>query len=257
MKRVSFILICVSSILLPGCANRQKLDNYVKFYAMPYSITSLNVRKGQVPVLHRMLRDKKYAPYWHNIAEIIGYISNDPNSVYALLDYFQRDDTWNLDTDIKLDGKIKSLSYVGYIGGEPASRILRSCAAIQGAEDLAKNWIDKKYIDDIPDFQNKENVINQIRYSAMMGLVFTETNENSDFIKNIYEQERAYCEANKVKTRFFQDMVNVMALREYVSANGVEAYKNLLEDQKIDVLSQYADKYNKLSWVEKLKSEGF
>ena len=113
MKKESIILVCFAAILFSGCSRQYKLDKFVKLYAMPYSITSQNVSKDQVPRLHKMLRDKKYAPYWHNIARIIGYISDDPNSVYALLDYFQRDDSWNLDSEIKLTGKIQSISYKG------------------------------------------------------------------------------------------------------------------------------------------------
>lgn len=257
MKKASIISICISAIVLSGCAGQHKLEKYVKLYAMPYSITNLNVSKDQIPVLHSMLRNRKYSPYWHNIARIIGYISNDPNSIYALLDYFQRDDSWNLDTSIKLTGKIQSISYMGYIGGEPANRIMKTCAVITGAEDLAKDWIDKIYINDIPGFQGKEDIVNKIRYSALTGLALTGTKENAAFIKSTYEQERLYCETNQVKTHFFQVMVDVMALRDYVSVNGAEAYKNLLEDQKIDALSPYISKYNKLEWVEKLKLEGF
>ena len=257
MRKFLVILICISSLSPLGCSRQRKLDKFVKLYAMPYSITSQNVSKDQVPLLHKMLRDKKYAPYWHNIARTIGYISNDPNSVFALLDYFQRDDSWNLDTVTKLWGKIDSLYYVGYIGGESANMILRSGVTAEGAQELAQNWIDKNYELNDPYIQNRENVINRIRRSALLGLALTDTKENGDLIKALYEQERSYCEVNKVKTRSFQMIADVMALQEYVSEIGTQAYKTLPEQEKLDAILPIADKYNKLKWVDQLNAEGF
>jgi hypothetical protein len=134
---------------------------------------------------------------------------------------------------------------------------MKTCAAIIGAQDLAKDWIDKIYVNEIPGFQGKEEIISQIRYSALKGLALTGTKENGAFIKSVYEQERAHCEAHKVKTRFFQAMVDVMALQDFVSVNGTDAYKNFSDDEKINILLPITGKYNKLAWVEKLKSEGF
>ena len=71
MNKILIIQICFSIFILAGCSRQQKLDKYVELYAMPYSIARNNVSKDQVPVLHKMLRDKKYAPYWHNIARTI------------------------------------------------------------------------------------------------------------------------------------------------------------------------------------------
>ncbi|MEJ2648250.1 MAG: hypothetical protein P8016_07575 [Sedimentisphaerales bacterium] len=257
MNKILIIQICFSIFILAGCSRQQKLDKYVELYAMPYSIARNNVSKDQVPVLHKMLRDKKYAPYWHNIARTIGYISDDPNSVYALLEYFQRDDSWNLDTYVKLLGKVESISYLGYIGGQAASKIMRSCATSDGAQEMAKNWIDKDFANNFPAFQVKEKVIDRIRYSALIGLALTGTQENDSFITNLYEQERAYCESNKVKTYSFQMMADVMSLQDYVSQNGTEAYKNLPAEEKGVAILSNLSKYNKLDWVEKLGSDGF
>jgi hypothetical protein len=257
MKKILIVLICFSVFIPAGCSKQQKLDKYVELYAMPYSIARNNVSKDQVPALHKMLRDKKYASYWHNIARTIGYISDDPNSVYALLDYFQRDDSWNLDSYVKLLGKVESISYMGYIGGPSASMIMRSCATSDGAQEMARNWIDKDYANNFPAFQVKEKVIDRIRYSALIGLALTGTQENKTFITSIYEQERTYCEANKVKTYSFQMTADVMALQDYISQNSTEAYKNLPEEEKGIAILSNLSKYNKLDWVEKLGSEGF
>jgi hypothetical protein len=254
MKNSLIFLICVSTFLSSGCSRLYKLEKYIQLYAMPYSITKQNISKGQLPRLHKMLKDKKYAPYWHNIAGIIGYVSDDPNSVLALLDYFRRDDSWNMDTDIKLSGKIQSISYMGYIGGHPADVILRGCTGTQGAQVLAKNWINKNYDVDVPYFQDKQNVIDKIRNAAVTGLAYTGTKENVAFLTNLYEQERDYCEANKVKTNFFYALVDAMAIQEYVAFNGIENYKNLSEQKKPDEILTLAGRYNKLTWVEKLDS---
>lgn len=257
MKYFYIILILITSMLPVGCSSQYKLKKYVKLYAMPYAMTKQNVGKDRLPQLHRMLKDKKYAPYWHNIARIIGYVSDDPNSVFVLLSYFQRDDSWNLDTDIKISGKINSISYMGYIGGRPADVIMRGCTSSQGAAELAKNWINKILKVDGPSYQVEENIINKIRYAALIGLARTGTKENAAFITNLYEQECAYCEANKVRTRFFSALADAMAMQEYIVKNGIEAYKNILSDGLIndEEISGLIGKYSRLSWVEKLKSE--
>ena len=251
------IITCAIAILSAGCSSQYKLNKYVRLYAMPYAITKQNVSKDQLPVLHRMLKDKKYAPYWHNIALVIGYISDDPNSVYALLSYFQRDDSWNLDTDTKLLGKIQSIAYIGYINGRQADIILRGCTSSQGAEELTKNWIDKISKIEYPYFQRKENIINKIRDTALIGLAYTGTKDNITFLTNLYKQEHAYCENNKLKTDFFIALADAMAIQEYIAKNGIEAYKNLSFEQSINdnEMSNLIKKYNNLSWVDELNSE--
>jgi hypothetical protein len=257
MKKFLLIITCTIAILPAGCSNQFKLNKYVKLYAMPYSTTKQNVSKDQLPQLHKMLKDKKYAPYWHNIALIIGYISDDPNSVLVLLSFFQRDDSWNLDTDIKLSGKIQNLAYMGYIGGKPADVILRGCIGSNGAEELAKNWIDKIYKTEGPYFQRRENIINRIKYMALIGLAHTGTQDNTAFLTNLYENQHTYCESHKTRTEFFIALADAMAIQEYITINGIEKYKNLQFDLLInnEEMSNLIKKYNKLSWVDNLSPE--
>ena len=48
------------------------------------------------------------------------------------------------------------------------------------------------------------NMIYRIRYMLLFGLALTGTQENAEFITNLYKKERAYCEANQVKTELYK-----------------------------------------------------
>jgi hypothetical protein len=89
---------------------------------MSYDLTCRLITKDKLPMLYQMLNDKDYAPYWHNVARVIGYISNDSNSVPVLLSYFQRDDGSEVSS---LVGKIWSIALIGKIGGDK-----QSCSAL-------------------------------------------------------------------------------------------------------------------------------
>jgi len=200
-------------------------EKYVKLKwhaGMPYDRTCEVITKDKLPILNEMLSDQKYAPYWHNVARVIGYISDDPNSVSILLDYFKRDDGVNVSS---LGGKIWSIAFIGKIGGEQADEILKKAVTEDGAIEIASNWINEELW---PDKNwDKSEVIGYIRNAAMRGLVLTRKSDNVDIVKNIYEDEFNRVLKTKKATRLCAYAIDSMAANDFIAEHSMEEYLNL------------------------------
>lgn len=258
MKNTICLMLCCSAFYA-GCANREanpeapKVDAAGTTYAAKYSdpreyvkrdnshIRYEEVRrlisKDKLPLLHEMLEDKKYAPYWHNVAELIGYISDDPTSVPVLFRYFQSDESGNISN---LYIKLWALKWIGKIGGDEADSILRKAVTEKGAVDLAV-WLDDK-----PwprKGLTRENVIGFIRQAAMTGLVLTGKAENIRLVEEIYEQELPAAIRTKKATIVFGGAIDALAIKDFIAENGLEAYLSLYGNNKLKKLSPYLRKY--------------
>jgi hypothetical protein len=217
-------------------------EKYVKLKwhaGMPYDRTCELITKDKLPRLNEMLNDQEYAPYWHNIARVIGYISDDPNSVPILLNYFKRDDGVNVSS---LVGKIWSIAFIGKIGGEQADEILKNAVTEDGAIEIASNWINQELWPDKT--WDKSEVIEYIRNAAMIGLVLTRKSDNLDIVKNIYED--AYNRVVKTKkwTRLCAYAIDSMAANDFIAEHGMEEYLNLTGGEEIRSLTPYSMKYS-------------
>ena len=189
---------------------------------MDYGIVRKTLKSDKLPLLYEMLNDKKYVDSWSIIAQIIGYVSKDPNSIPILLEYFQRDDSWswesiNLNNNnnsgfnknyakkrARIAGKISTLGWMGIIGGEKANNILREAVTQEGAEKLAIAWIKKILIPDSSTFKSKSETINYIRQRAIIGLMYSQDSENISTIRKLYEIEEAKCR-EKRKNNIFRN----------------------------------------------------
>ena len=110
-----------------------------RFGGLNYNSINALLPKDKLPVLYGLLDDELYAPYWGNISTVIGNVSDDPNTVPILLNYFKRDDGEKLNW---MQGKIWTLAHIGKIGGDAADSILRKAITKEGARELAKDWLD-------------------------------------------------------------------------------------------------------------------
>jgi len=232
------------------------------YHGISYKHTKRLITKDKLPVLYEMLKDKTYAPYWHKVAKVIGYVSEDPCSVPLLLSYIERDDSWNWESVKKtvayqrVMGKIGALVSIGRIGGPQAEIVLRNAITEEGAIRLAKSWIKEGLIPDSSTFKSKENTIDIIMGRAAMGLVYAGGAENIEIVKRLFEKERAFCEKNKVTTRLYSGLVSAMARQDFIVENGLEAHLNLLGSSRfLNAMLPYHVKYNsKLSvLIEKQK----
>ncbi|MHC4362288.1 MAG: DUF1573 domain-containing protein, partial [Planctomycetota bacterium] len=200
------------------------------------------IAKDKLPLLHKMLEDEAYASCWHNVARLIGYISNDPNSVPVLLHYFKRADGPNFDSIDSLAGKIWTLVFVGQIGGPQADSVLRQALTDEGAAQLAKAWIDGQLVPNTPFWDDRNSVITFIRSCAANGLVLSRKQENIDIVKRLY----ADCKTSKENNQLLeQSLVESLAIHDFIAENGLEAYFSLdvSATAMLEALEPYLKKY--------------
>jgi len=220
---------------------------------MPYKTARRLIKEDKLPLLYEMLEDKSYAPYWHKVARLIGYISDDPCSVPVLLQYFQRDDSWNWKsvdrtTGIpRLMGKISALAWIGKNRAGIADIILRQAVTEKSAEKLAADWIGDNLVQGSSTFKSKENVVALIRNSAAKGLVYSGKRENIEIVKKLYAQEDAYCRTNRKTSTLHNGLVEAMAIEDFIREKSLESLLNTFgASNHLDIMIPYLTKY---SWL--------
>ena len=210
---------------------------------MPYDLVKKTITKEQLPLLYQLLSDAEYAPYWHNIARIIGYISDDPNSVDVLLIYFQRDDDSMVES---LAGKIWSIAMIGKIGGDKAESVLKKALTKEGVEELAKLWInDEEWIKD-REKRGKDFVIKYTQNAAIQGLVYTGKMENWDIVEKLYNEQKEISLRDGKQTSIMGYLVDAMAVKALIADqnNDVEAFFRIDSQVMFRTLKPYLDKYD-------------
>jgi hypothetical protein len=221
-----------------------ELREYVKLGGVSYEYSREKFGRDQLPVLYELLRDENYAQYWHNVATVIGYISNDSNSVPVLLDYFQRDDGMNINDQSRFLGKIWSLAWMGKIGSKTADSILRKAVTEEGAEELAKNWIDKELWRTLGN--SRERTVVNIQEAAIHGLVYSGKQENLDFVEKFYNQQKDISIKNKATSDLMNTLISAMAKKDYIANHGIGEFFHIdgKETLYLPGLMPYLDKYN-------------
>ncbi len=229
----------------PAVTVPSQMERFIKFQAidsgMPYNMLRRTVTNDQLPLLYKLLDSNDYAPYWHNIARMIGYISNDPNSIPYLLNYFKRDDGARVES---IAGKIYSIALIGKIGSDKATPILKKALTKEGAEELAKLWINEgrwKRSDRL----GKDYVITRTQSAAIQGLVFTGKKENWDIIEKLYNEQKEISIKNQTQTDMMSSLVDAMAKKAFIADNNdVEAYFRLDLQAGFGPLKPYLDQYS-------------
>ncbi|MHC4527560.1 MAG: hypothetical protein ACYS29_06770, partial [Planctomycetota bacterium] len=218
---------------------------------MPYKETRRLITNDKLPLLHEMLEDKKYAGDWHKIARLIGYVSDDPNSVPVLLRYFQRDDSWNWKGTgnhavgyRRLSGKIDALQWIGKLGGDESGTLLSRAVTEDGAAQVAKAWLADKLIPDSSTFGAMGNTVVFIRGRAAMGLVFTRKPENVAIVRDLATKEITYCAENQKYTRLYSPLVSAMVYDDFIEDHDLESLFNLFGSrERRKALRPYIRKY--------------
>ena len=228
--------------------NPQSIDitDYVKIdvrFRRSYRLVKGMFSEDQLPLLYKLLDDKEYEPYWVNVASVIGDLSEDPNTIPILLNYFQRDDGEKADCLTK----IWTLPHFGKIGGKEADSILRKAITVEGAKELSKAWCEeqeKKWRENGYD-SDKENVVLTIQQAAFQGMILTGKKENWKIIEDLYNIENE----TMIKTEKMPDtlafLVDAMALRDFLieNNNDIEAFYRLERDEQPRVMMAYCRKY--------------
>ncbi|MBN1974950.1 MAG: hypothetical protein JW787_15015 [Sedimentisphaerales bacterium] len=234
------------SAAVPGITVPRELEQFIKYQAVDSGMNFIRlkeqIKKDQLPLLYKLLADATYAPYWHNIARMIGYISDDPNSIPVLLTYFQRNDRSMVES---ISGKIYSIALIGKIGGEKADSILKKAITKEGVEELAKLWINEgkwKNSDKI----TKDRVITSTQGAAFTGLVFSGKKENWDLVEKLYNEQKEISLKSGKQTDIMSALVDAMVTKALITDdnNDVESYFRIDSQVKFQALKPYLDKYS-------------
>jgi hypothetical protein len=229
--------------------------NFIKLkwaHGTEYKCAREVIGQDKLPILYDMLEDPNYARYWNNVAELIGYVSNDVNSVPVLLRYIQRDDTnaWDWKSNARYNGyrmimgKVRVLEWIGKIGGNRADPILRDALTEEGAQRLTKAWIDSE----LPVLGKKggrKEVIQLIRGRAAQGLIYSQKAENINLVKKCYGQVHADYQASETIDCLYNGIVSAIAEQAFIEDHDLESRFNLwgsgLEGNSLD---SYVKKYH-------------
>ena len=206
---------------------------------MPYTYARSRIKADSLPRLYKMIDDKDCAKYWNNISRLIGYISEDPNSVQILLNYFQRDDG---DIAYNINGKVWTLAFIGKIGGSLADEVLKSAITEQGAKQLAGSWIDKEQW---PDKNwDKQEIVDYIRAAALLGLVYTRKPDNLILVDNTYKREYESFQIDPKNLKMLAYSIDAIGANDYIKEKGLDSYLNLRGSERIKSLWPYLKKYS-------------
>ncbi|MBN1974948.1 MAG: hypothetical protein JW787_15005 [Sedimentisphaerales bacterium] len=219
-----------------------------RFGGLNYNSINTLLPKDKLPVLYRLLDDEQYAPYWPNISTVIGYVSDDPNTVSVLLNYFKRDDGEKLSW---MTGKIWTLAYIGKIGGDAADSILRKAITKEGARELAKDWLDEQLWQEKRPYNNTDKVILEIRNAASKGLIYTCKPENWKIVEDLYNQHKETSIKNGRKTDIVSHLMDAMGIRDFLvdNNNDIKAFYRLSPERQISVISSYYKKYRFMDYT--------
>ena len=216
---------------------------FVNDICQPYlfAICVSNIYQPYLSVLYTLFDNEGYAPYWANLSRVIGYVSNDPNSVPVLLKYLQRNDGKKVND---LIGKIWTLAYIGKLGGDAANTILKKAITKEGARELVKDWVDEQLWQE-KDY-NKEYVVGYVRNAALKGLIFTGKLENWKIVEDLYNQNKEVTIKDGKRTDIMGRLSEAMGTRDFIvdHNNDVESYFRIEHDKLLSTLSIYIKKYN-------------
>ncbi len=229
---------------------KYKLDprEFVKrewLYGLPYTQARDLFKADSLPTLYAALGDPEYASHWPRIAELISFISDDQKPVSVIVAYVRRSDDWTLlNPKARSDscvGKVKSLQWVGLIGGEQADSVLTRAITPDGARELVKEWIDGP----LPIWAAKKegDLLDMIRSYAALGAVYSQNKESMQLVEDLYETVRAESMKKGTFAELDKKLVFAMAARDLIGIIGMEEYRNLLGTEALyDALRPYMTK---------------
>ncbi|MBN1974947.1 MAG: hypothetical protein JW787_15000 [Sedimentisphaerales bacterium] len=203
-------------------------------FGVSYRLVKGMFSSDKLPLLYQLLDDESYVPYWGNIAKVIGFISEDPNTVPILLKYIQRNDGDKVNW---LNGKIWILCEIGKIGGKEADSILRKAITKEGARELVKDWVDEELWQD--KVYDSNGVILIVRNAAVKGLINTCKPENWKIVEDIIEN------VNNENKDIAILAAEALSVRDFIveNDNDIEAFYRVEVDRLPGVITKYYKKY--------------
>ncbi len=189
------------------------------------ALTRKLLTQDSLPILYALLEDPAYREYWSNVAKTICYLSDDPKSVPVIIKYIRRSDDWKraaIETSFECAGKIKALTWLGFLGGEEAERCLIEAMTPDGVRELTKAWIKGP----LPVWATKPDseIVSFIQGSAAIGIVHSQNQEGVQKAEVLYVAARADSQQRKYFTPQFKKSAEAMAIRDLIQSIGMEAY---------------------------------
>ena len=216
---------------------------------MGYTYTRKLLGPQAAPVLAGMLRDGQYRALWFRISEALGYVGDDAATADALMEYARRPEDWSSwdnkdDLYFAVMGKIRSLEWIGRIGGEKAEAFLKEALTADGAKALVKSWTQSSpFPEAIRGGATRAE--EHLRGRAAKGLIFTGKPENIALAMSVYEKEHKHAMETGEIGRFYTGLVSAAAAADYIADHGnrTEVYLDLNGDSfQADKISPYLKK---------------
>jgi hypothetical protein len=200
--------------------------------------------ESALPVLYGLLDDPDYKPHWPNVAQMIAYLGNE-DSVPILEAYIARkDDLLDLPESQQHElmwSKVRSIQWVGMLGGAAADKLLREAMTADGAAALAANWGDSP----VPPAWRRIPPDMLVRGRAAIGLILTRDPENRKLVEAFYEEARDEAFRTKDASMVHSSgLGDAMAIRSAIEEIGYEEYLDLLGDRQYwEVMTPYVRKF--------------
>lgn len=200
-----------------------------------HEISPTLVRKlltqGSLPALYALLDDPAYRQYWANVAKTICYLSDDPRSAPIIIKYIRRSDDWkqgDIAASFECAGKIKTLTWLGFLGGEEAERVLMKAMTPDGVKELTKAWINGP----LPVWATKPDseIVSFIQGSAAIGIVHSQSQQGIRKAEASYAAARTDSQQLGYFTPQFKETARAMAIRDLIQSIGMDAYLNRVDD---------------------------
>jgi hypothetical protein len=185
------------------------------------------IKKESIPTLCDMLRDQQYVSDWANVAKVICLVAEDANSLPELVRYIQQAEDWTSTTKpYRMIGKVKTLVWIGLIGGEQVDRLLRNALTAEGSVELAKDWIDGP----LPSGYNthRDEAVGLIRGSAAIGIMLSQNAESAKLVEQLYMQVHDDCRKDRRVSELYYQLIDAMVVRDFLVEKGKEQYLNLI-----------------------------
>jgi len=220
--------------------------------APPYHKVYMIIGPEHLPMLRSMLQDRAYMDQWFNIMVTVGFMRAGEEGADILMDFITRYDAFDNPLDnIK---KTRAPYYLGLTGDTRYQDILRSALTLEGAENLARNWINNpEYFGGEENTEIRETWLDYIISESALALSFFGDEEDKNKLINLYEDERAKRISGMIPySPLFSDLANVLATMEFLETTGLDNifyffYGRSREDGKTiydEYLTELCDKYD-------------
>ena len=235
-KRLRQIYETMPLRLLSAVAPYNNLEEYILGSLEEHKLRDAVIKKHeamfiltreQLPFLYSLLKDNTYALYHHNIARMIAAVGRDDEAADNLWDYFQNPLDWEKSTSQNaIWDRLYALLWIGQTGSSKYDEVLRKASTLEGAEELARDWIDNPVVVNprpggVP---SRKSALERISASAIKGLIMTRRPENIAFVKQLHQKMLNQYLEDKKLTVIFTDVCESMAINDYINEFGMENY---------------------------------